>query len=455
MTLPSPLLNSLAAVASFDAEAFVAAHSQPAPVSVRLNPAKHAIAPASEAPVKWCPWGYYLPERPIFTLDPLFQAGAYYVQEASSMFLYHALNTLLDPDEDYRVLDLCAAPGGKSTLISSWLSPDSLLVSNEVIKSRANVLADTLSRWGALNSIVTNNDPSDFQRIEGYFDLLVVDAPCSGSGLFRKEPEAISEWSEQAVKLCAQRQQRIIADAWNSLAEGGILLYSTCSYSSAENEDIADWICETFGAETLPIDTPDSWGIQSTQSSQHRAFGYRFYPHRLLGEGFYMAAFRKIDGGVYRHRSFKQERTKSFKQEKIILGQWIADTDAVVWTEKNGEYYALNPSHYDDFQVFQKNFYLRKAGVRLGKLTTRELIPDHELALCQLPKASSLPSLDLPLETAIKYLRKDDLNPNELPPHSQGWVLIRYQQQALGWAKILPNRINNYFPKEWRILMDA
>jgi NOL1/NOP2/sun family putative RNA methylase len=455
MNLPPPLLRDLSESNGCDTTAFLLAHATPPPVSVRQNSAKPTSQFDACEAVAWCTSGRYLPQRPIFTLDPLFQAGTYYVQEASSMFLHHALSTLLDPNEHYRVLDLCAAPGGKSTLIANWLSADSLLVANEVIKSRANVLADNLSRWGTLNAVVTNNDPADFGRVGGYFDVMVIDAPCSGSGLFRKEPEAIAEWSEQAVKLCVQRQQRILADAWEALAEDGILLYSTCSYSVAENEGMADWICQTFGVESLSLDVPNEWGIQATRSPKHQAQGYRFYPHCLRGEGFFMAAFRKTEGSYHRQRSFKQERTKSFKQEKAILSQWVSNVEDLVWTEKNGEYYALNPLHYDDFQLLQKNFYLRKAGVRLGKLSPRELIPDHDLALSQLPINQAVQRLDLPLELAIRYLRKDELQPDDLPHTYLGWVLMCYQGKGLGWAKILPNRLNNYYPKEWRILMEG
>src|SRR5690606_10699869 len=196
----------------------------------------------------------YLPDRPVFTLDPLFHAGCYYVQEASSMFVAHVVQALALNSQPIVALDLCAAPGGKSTLLNSYLHPESLLIANEPIKARVNVLSDNLVRWGHANTVVTHNDPSAFGRLPGYVDLMLVDAPCSGSGMFRKDHAAIDEWSEGAVQLCSERQRRILADSLPALKEGGTLLYSTCSYSVEENEEIADWLCETQGME--PVDIP-------------------------------------------------------------------------------------------------------------------------------------------------------------------------------------------------------
>ncbi len=207
--LPQPLLNSLQDVKDFNEPAFIAAHEQPAVISVRLNPFKPTPSFADNERVPWCANGRYLLERPKFTLDPFFQAGAYYVQEASSMFLYHMMRSLLPERDGLRVLDLCAAPGGKSTLIASLLGESSLLVSNEVIRTRASVLEENMVRWGYTNTWVTSNDPRDFSKLSGYFDVIVVDAPCSGSGLFRKDERALDEMERnRTVTLCAQRQQR-------------------------------------------------------------------------------------------------------------------------------------------------------------------------------------------------------------------------------------------------------
>jgi 16S rRNA C967 or C1407 C5-methylase (RsmB/RsmF family) len=259
LNLPKAFLQSLQNLKGFDEAAFKAVHQSDSQItSVRLNPKKifniqHSIFNAQLEKVLWNDNGYYLPERPSFTLDPLFHAGAYYVQEASSMFLEEVLKQTVDLTKPLKVLDLCAAPGGKSTLIQSVISKESLLVSNEVIKTRVNILAENITKWGAANVVVTNNDPSDFKRLQNYFDVIVVDAPCSGSGLFRKDANAINEWSENNVTLCSQRQQRILADIIPSLKPGGVLIYSTCSYSLEEDESIADWLSEEFRVKSLKL----------------------------------------------------------------------------------------------------------------------------------------------------------------------------------------------------------
>jgi 16S rRNA C967 or C1407 C5-methylase (RsmB/RsmF family) len=236
LKLPPQLLRSLQGIPGFDERTFVQVHESGEQVtSIRINPAKPLPTPDSRlpalSPVPWSSFGYYLAERPSFTFDPRFHAGAYYVQEASGMFLEQALKQTVDLSRSVKVLDLCAAPGGKSTHIQSLLSRESILVSNDVIRSRAAVLEENMTKWGAPNVVVTNNDPAHLARLPHYFDVLVIDAPCSGSGLFRRDPDAIGEWSENNVQLCSQRQQRIIADVWPALKPGGILIYSTCSYS--------------------------------------------------------------------------------------------------------------------------------------------------------------------------------------------------------------------------------
>ncbi|MGZ3814731.1 MAG: hypothetical protein ACXVJN_23130 [Mucilaginibacter sp.] len=237
---PQNFLNLLAGSPGFDSENFTKAHQiSESPTSIRLNPFKISSI-KGDSRVPWCNEGFYLDSRPSFTFDPLFHAGCYYVQEASSMFIDHILHYINKDSDGIKVLDLCAAPGGKSTLINSALKSNDLLVANEIIKTRVPVLTDNLTRWGTSNSIVTNNDPKDFGRLKGFFDIILVDAPCSGSGMFRKDPAAMNEWSEANVNLCHQRQERILADIYPSLKEDGYLIYSTCSYSVEENEDILD-----------------------------------------------------------------------------------------------------------------------------------------------------------------------------------------------------------------------
>ncbi len=447
---PPHFLASIGKATGFDETSFVQVHELPAPTSIRLNPAKPIGQFDKDEPVAWCSEGRYLAERPVFTLDPLFQAGSYYVQEASSMFLSEILKQTLDLTDELKVLDLCAAPGGKSTLIGSLISKDSLLVANEVIKNRSSILADNLTRWGLLNAFVTNNDPSHFSRLEGYFDVMVVDAPCSGSGLFRKDPKAMNEWSLNNVVMCAQRQKRILADAWDTLKEDGLLIYSTCSYSVEENEDILDWIFDTFEVESRSIKTSNNSGIVQTQSPTNQAFGYRFYPDKVQGEGFFTAVIQKKEGSNYPFRGFKPQRTKDFKAEKEILSRWLTNAEEVTWTAKNGDYFLLNPKHLDHFLLLQKQFYFRKAGVRLGQFQGKDLIPDHELAMSTVLK-NEIPSITLNEQQALKYLKKEEI---EIDYSVKGWQLVTYEKFGLGWIKVMPNRYNNYLPKEWRILME-
>lgn len=463
MQLPPALISSLQYATGFDEAAFKAVHQSGEQVtSVRLNPFKISNAGVSDSDpqlsiinyqlttVPWCSNGIYLSQRPSFTSDPLFHAGAYYVQEASSMFVEEALKQTVDLTQPLRVLDLCAAPGGKSTLIQSLLTDKSLLVSNEVIKTRVNILAENITKWGAANVIVTNNDPKDFQRLEQYFDVVVVDAPCSGSGLFRKDPEAITEWSEQNVQLCSQRQQRILADILPSLKEDGVLIYSTCSYSEDEDEAIADWLVEEMNMEGMRLKVEESWGIIETVAAKHGAYGYRFYPDKVKGEGFFIAAFKKT-GGIDAAKTAKRQKSKSEKltsKEAAIVQPYLNIPDDFFFIKQKDEVLAIAKVFEDDLVAIQHALYIKKAGVKLGTVIRNELIPDHELAISNIINPSQ-PAVAVDEATALQYLRRNDI---AVDTSVKGWALITRLQQPLGWAKILPNRINNYYPREWRIL---
>ncbi len=448
--IPPTLVSKLGTFAGFDAEAFEAAHAQERSItSIRVNPAKpHGLDVASFEPVPWCDTGFYLAERPVFTLDPKFHAGCYYVQEASSMFVAHAIKSLKLDQEPMVALDLCAAPGGKSTLLNTYLHPDSLLIANELIKTRVNILEENLVRWGGTNTVVTNNDPSAFSRLPGYVDLMLVDAPCSGSGLFRKDRGAIDEWSEAAVQLCSERQQRILADSLPALKTGGILLYSTCSFSAEENEQIADWLCDTQGMVPLDIPIDNRWGIEQTRSDKHACPGYRFYPHQLRGEGFFLAAFqKKAEQSSFDQRKIKTERQPPFPKE---LANWISSSEDLITFTVGDDLFVFPKERETDLRILQRMLYLRNAGTRVGRLAKGDLIPSHDLALSTLLRPD-LPSLALEKEQALEYLRKGNLSLSVNPQGLTGWALATYQDAPLGWMKLLPNRINNYYPKEWRI----
>ncbi len=459
MHLPPAFISSLQNISGFDKGAFERVHQSGEKItSIRINPfkknlqdepAKGQPATANKTKIPWCQNGYYLSERPSFTLDPLFHAGAYYVQEASSMFLEEALKQTVDLSQPIKVLDLCAAPGGKSTLIQSLIAAESLLVSNEVIKTRVTVLSENITKWGAVNVIVTSNDPNNFQRLTGYFDVIVVDAPCSGSGLFRKDPDARAEWSEQHVQLCSQRQQRILADVLPALKENGILIYSTCSYSEEEDEQIADWLVEGFKVKSLRLKVQADWGIVEAQSVQHNAYGYRFYPDKVKGEGFFIAAFKKAQSATNEKLSVKQKRKseKLSAKEINIIKPYLKNATDFFFIKQNEAAIAVPLYFENDLSIIQSALYIKKAGVKLGAIIRNELIPDHELAVSTILHAD-VPFIEVDIATALQYLRRQEI---KIETKITGWILITYQQLPIGWAKLLPTRVNNYYPREWRI----
>ena len=461
MSLPIKLIQSLQNIKGFNEEAFNQVHQSGGQItSVRLNPKKifnqqYSIFNTQPERVKWSSNGFYLKERPSFTLDPLFHAGAYYVQEASSMFLEEAIKQTVDLSKSIKVLDLCAAPGGKSTLIQSIISKESLLVSNEVIKTRVNILSENMTKWGAANVIVTNNDPTDFQRLQNYFDVIVVDAPCSGSGLFRKDSNAIDEWSEKNVELCARRQQRILADIMPSLKEGGVLIYSTCSYSKEEDEAIADWLVEQFAVSSLQLAIDEDWGIVETVSEKEKTYGYRFYPDKVKGEGFFISAFsKKLGNNNLANENGRQKAKQKNKSDKLpakdieILKSWLVNADDFFFIKQNEEIIAM-PLHLEnELAIIQSSLYIKKAGVKLGTLIRNELIPAHELAVSNIINPA-IPCLEVDKETALQYLRKQEI---KIESGLKGWVLLTHSQLPIGWIKIIGHRINNYYPAAWRIL---
>ncbi len=451
MRLPDIFVQSLKSVNGFHQKDFCACHEQEATVTaVRYNPFKKRVLwnDTNSSVVPWCSHGRYLFDRISFTLDPYFHAGAYYVQEASSMFVEHVFNTLTFEHSPKKVLDLCAAPGGKSTLLLSLIDEQDILVCNEVIKTRVPVLTDNVNKWGKQQVVITHNDAKDFQRLPAYFDCVLVDAPCSGSGMFRKDERAIAEWSLEHVKLCSQRQQRIVADILPALKSGGYLLYSTCSYSVEENEQQLDWLLQHFNLETIRIPLGD-WGIVETQSSEQGAWGYRFYPDKIRGEGFFMACLRKTDGVTDAVKYSSQKLVTLPKNDNTVLQHWLNDIEQLFICEVGDYVYAMPNALRREVEILTKNLYVKKAGVCVGKMMRAELLPEHQLALSTL-LSGEVARVALDQQQALAYLRKDAQL--QLNNSQQGWALATYDGLGLGWMKVLPNRINNYFPKELRVL---
>jgi len=448
--LHSAFLRQMQEILPEDNSSFIEAINGEVPISVRINPYKNSqLDLPFDQPIPWTSEGHYLKKRPIFTLDPSFHAGAYYVQEASSMFIEQAIKQLVDLDSTVRALDLCAAPGGKSTLVSSLLNEESLLVSNEVIGSRYKILIENMHKWGNSNQLIINHDVKDLGHLNGFFNLILVDAPCSGEGLFRKDKKARSEWSENNVALCAARQKRILAEASELLAPDGILIYSTCTYNEHENEQNAAWIEETLGLECQKINTEKSWGLTE------KKFGYQAYPHKCKGEGFYMSVFKAESN---RSENKMKLKSKGGKTLEILNAK---ESEKVAGFLHKPEAYTIYRNHLDElcffpkalkreFQFVCQSLYRYHAGTPMGTFKHNKLIPNHAFALSNGIK-HTFPKLDLNKTTAISYLRKETLPVPE--ENGQGWHLMCYQGLKLGWGKVLKDRINNYFPKNLRIRM--
>ena len=426
------------------------------PVSIRVNQAKGTRTPKDAEPVGWCDTGFYLPNRPAFTFDPLFHAGAYYVQEASSMFLEQAIRTYVTTP--VRCLDLCAAPGGKSTHLSSLLRDGSLLVSNEVIRNRSYILAENLAKWGNASTIVLNNDPAEIgEALPEQFDLIVTDVPCSGEGMFRKDEASVGEWSVENVQLCAARQRRILHDIWPALRPGGLLVYSTCTFNAEEDEENVRHIVEELGAEALPIATDEAWRVTGPLRYENPV--YRFFPHKTKGEGFFLAILRKEGDEEYEaenERPTKSSKNKGKKDKKATLPipqeawDYFREKENIT-LEWDGPQLRMIPTAHKSFidRIRDKRLRILSAGVIVGESKGKDLIPSQALALSQELNTSAFPDAELTWEEAIRYLRKEAITlPEGLP---KGYLLIRYQGVPLGFVKHLGNRSNNLYPQEWRI----
>jgi 16S rRNA C967 or C1407 C5-methylase (RsmB/RsmF family)/NOL1/NOP2/fmu family ribosome biogenesis protein len=425
---------------------FIEALNQNPTLSIRSNPFKKTFL-ASDGQVPWCPTGYYLNERPSFTLDPIFHAGGYYVQEASSMFLEQAVRHSIDINQPLKVLDLCAAPGGKSTHLLSLINQQSLLVSNEVIRSRANILCENIQKWGTPNVIVTQNDPSQFKKLNGLFDLIVVDAPCSGEGLFRKEREAISEWSPSNVALCCQRQQRILSDVFPALRQDGILIYCTCTYNRKENEENLLWLANQHQVEFISIPLQADWGIEEVMDG--KIIGYRFFPHQAKGEGFFISAMRKICQ-EQEARVWSKELPRNNKKVEEKISHWFTEESDHILETMSEKIRLLPKQSLQAITYLLKQLNVLQAGTAIGDMKHEKIIPDHALALSILLKKESVTTLELSKADALQYLRKENF---QLPSEKTGFTMVTYSGLGLGWVNGLGNRFNNLYPMTWRIRM--
>jgi 16S rRNA C967 or C1407 C5-methylase (RsmB/RsmF family)/NOL1/NOP2/fmu family ribosome biogenesis protein len=440
---PSSFVSTMKSQLGDDWDAFATAHELPTPVSIRFNP-KKPIAMDTKAGVPWSAYGRYLSERPSFTRDPLFHGGAYYVQEASSMFLEQAFLQIGGDAADLTILDLCAAPGGKSTHLLSLMSAESMLVSNEVIRSRANILSENIQKWGYHNVIITSSDPQQFTSLESQFDIIVVDAPCSGEGMFRKDPDAIDVWSPDNVLLCARRQQRILDDIWPAVKNGGYLIYATCTYNEQEDEEQLSRLVSCGDAESVALQVQDDWKVTVVEAGGVQA--YRFYPHKTSGEGLFMAVLRKTSGSLSPRQKASTELPRVAKPLEETIKSWVLSPMQYFMFKEDIR--MIPPDRARLLNLLSRHLYLVNAGTWLGTSKHNKIIPSHAAALSVHLDQSHWSALEVDHETAIRYLRKEAIEPRDT---DRGFALVKYQGLPLGWVNVLDTRANNLYPAEWRI----
>jgi len=429
-----------------DSERFIQSIDQVPAISLRTNPRKFK-SPVSGERIPWCETGIFLNGRPSYTLDPLLHSGAYYVQEASSMFLEQAF-LQIEVAKDRIVLDLCAAPGGKSTHLLSLLDSSDLLVANEVIRSRVSVLDENIRKWGHQNVVVCSNDPADFSSMEGLFDLILVDAPCSGEGLFRRDPGAINHWSVDNTNLCSTRQRRILADIWPSLKSGGYLIYSTCTFNPAENEENLKWLAENNEVESIRIPLQESWGAEEIENDG--LFGYRFLPHRVKGEGFFLTLIRKKDGrDSYPIPKKIKSRFEKMPKQFTEIRNWLNTSNSEFFA-KNEFLIAFPEDKIPVLNAISEQLRIISFGLPVAQFKKNDIIPEHTFALSVDRNPSVFETIELDLRDALLFQKKEEIRINST---IKGWMLVQYQDVPLGFVKNLGNRANNYFPKEWRIRM--
>lgn len=477
------ITRTTALLGDAEAEKLFQALGEEQPVSIRFNPRKPMKSPTStRETVPWCAEGRYLSERPQFTLDPAFHAGAYYVQEAASMFVAQAYRRIAELDgAPHRVLDLCAAPGGKSTLWRSLLPDGALLVANEPMRQRANILVENLTKWGQPDVCVTNGYPADFGRLAGYFDVVATDVPCSGEGMFRKDAGAVEEWSVENVAMCAERAFGIVEDVWPALREGGFLVFSTCTFNREENEDNVRRICRELGAEVVEIPTDAAWNIAGDLTCGKQILNcdgeiwgreeealnrdgkvlisgnerplpvYHFLPHRTQGEGFFLALLRKTAPCPNGNRRAAKTKLPPASGAKSVAS-WLAnDRDFKIFRPDATHLSAIRETLADDAVLLSSTVRTLSAGLLLAEEKGRKLIPAAPLALAipDVRRADAFATASLSLDEARAYLRREALTLT--PDVPRGYVLATYEGLTLGWLNNLGVRANNLYPAEWRI----
>ena len=446
MQLPEEFINMLPLG---ERDALLAALATEPEVSIRFNTKAadtenlvlESLDCMADARVPWMNDAVYLDHRPQFTMDPLLHQGCYYVQEASSMFLAQALKKCVSGP--VRALDLCAAPGGKSTLLAGLLPEGSLLISNEIQRSRAQILVENMVKWGRPGVMVTCNTPKQIGESSLMFDLIAVDAPCSGEGMFRKDEGAVRDWSLKNVEMCASRQRAIIEDIWPALKPGGHMIYSTCTFNRQEDEDNVRWVMERFGAEAIDLAPDPEWNILGSLTDDNMPV-YHFMQHRTRGEGFFICLLRKPEGAqvALKGRPFKADSSKIPAECR----KWLVD--GFEFYIKNESIYALPSYLKDDMWQVGQVLYALVPGIEVAVMKGRDWVPAHGLAMSTALNRSVFDTVEVTRQQALAYLHCDAIR---LDDASRGIVLLTYKNIPLGFAKNIGNRANNMYPQEWRI----
>lgn len=431
------------------AEALFEALESSSPISVRLNPYKWHGEEFGTA-VPWCDWGRYLDTRPQFTTEIPFVAGAYYVQEAGSQFIAHILK--IEGIDGGKIIDMCAAPGGKTTLYSAIVGDRGLVLANEYVRNRANVLADNVRKWGLGNVVVTNNDPQHIAAFEQWADVVAVDAPCSGEGMFRKDEVARSEWTAQSVDMCAARQMDILRQAWKSLKAGGLLIYSTCTFNTTEDEGILEQMTSEWGDEIEPsteIAVSDNWGVECIKVGDFQ--GFRFFPHRVKSEGFFVAVARKradVEGRSVVPKPRKKIMADAPREAIKELSRWVVNPDTLRFAVVAESYYAYPLEYFETIRSLANNLTVIYSGVEMGQIFKGKLKPEWSLSQSVWYNRDVVPSVELGREEALDYLRKKDVSAGVFV---EGINLVSSDGYALGFVKRVGNRVNNGYPNSLKI----
>lgn len=418
--------------------------------SLRLNPAKCKDMPTSISSfvsnsVPWCKDGLYLYERPQFTFDPHLHQGLYYVQDASSMAIAAVINQI-SGDTPISYLDVCAAPGGKTTCAISSLPTGSVVVANEYDHRRSSILYENIAKWGAKDVVVSRGDTSKLTQLRQLFDIVSVDAPCSGEGMMRKDMQAVEQWSPRLVDSCASLQREIISNVIDCIKPGGHLIYSTCTFNLKENEENVEWMINEFDLSPVKIERLDAnekigKGIDCDFPC------YRFIPGRIDGEGLFLAVLK-------RQESSGLERSIDIRCKKIDrtgckdLVTWIYP-DMDLWTINN-EIWAASCVNADLIRNIASKLDTIAQGTHIATIKGKDIIPTHELALSEILNKKVFSSEEVTLDQALSFLHKDNISLS--PDTPRGFVLLTYKSVPLGFVKNIGNRSNNLLPKQWRIL---